>query len=225
MSKLLDRTLSLVLTIAALAIAANLLAQWVGISRAAADTWEDQERQAPVVKDWRDGLQFGLPLYGSANAPVVIMEFSDFECPFCKQFHEVLHQTALADSTRVRVVYMAFPLPNHRFALPAARAAECAYHLGQLVTWVNQVYEMQDSLGLIPWGELAARAGIEDTAKIAACARKPADYPRIEGALAFGRQRGVEATPTIWINGNQFRGGLARETLDRLIDEIGRKGR
>ena len=152
MSKLLDRTLSLVLTIAALAIAANLLAQWVGISRAAADTWEDQERQAPVVKDWRDGLQFGLPLYGSANAPVVIMEFSDFECPFCKQFHEVLHQTALADSTRVRVVY-------------------------------------------------------------------------IEGALAFGRQRGVEATPTIWINGNQFRGGLARETLDRLIDEIGRKGR
>lgn len=225
MSRLLDRTLSLALTIAALAIAANLLAPWVGVGRAATGVGVGQERRAPVVENWREGLQFGLPLYGSPNAPVVIMEFSDFECPFCKQFHEVLRETALADPNRVHVVYMAFPLPTHRFARPAARAAECAHRDGQLSAWVNQVYAMQDSLGLVPWGELAARAGIEDTSRISVCARESADYPRIEGALEFGRKHGVEATPTIWINGTQFKGGLARETLGRLIEEMARRGR
>jgi protein-disulfide isomerase len=181
------------------------------------------EARAPYVDSWADAMDVGIRLYGREDAPVTIVEFTDLECPACRGFHEVLREVAISDSIQVQVIYVAFPLPMHRFAIPAARAMECADSLGSARQWAEAVYSSQDSLGLLSWGILAARAGVGDTTKISECALAPRQFRRIAGGTALGEAHNVTATPTIWINGWQFKGGLPRAKLDSVVANLARE--
>src|SRR5258706_8462416 len=87
--------------------------------------------QKPVfVQNWQSWLGQGVRL-GSASAPVQLVEFADFECPFCGSFHKTLKTLRDRYPDAVSLDYMHFPLQGHRFALPAARVAECAGDQGR----------------------------------------------------------------------------------------------
>ena len=168
-------------------------------------------------KEWREAARIGS-MNGDAGAKVQIVELSDLECPFCAKFHDALN-TAMAKHPGIaNVVYVPFPLSQHRFAIPAARAAECARDEGKFAFFVSVIYAQQDSLGLKSFGSLARDAGIADTTRIARCALDSKPVKRIDEGRAFGERINVQATPTIIINGWRFSHPPAPGELEAILD-------
>ncbi|HET7631931.1 MAG TPA: thioredoxin domain-containing protein [Gemmatimonadaceae bacterium] len=169
------------------------------------------------VQDWRDGLRSGIR-DGPATAPVTIMELADLECPACLAFQPTVNRIRKQYPNQVAVVWVNFPLPYHRFAMGAARAAECAAALGSFGLWRDAVFEQQDSLGLKSWGTFAVAAGIADTGTIAQCARDPAPVAAIQAGRDFGTNIGLTGTPTVIINGWRFRSTPNPAELKAAVD-------
>jgi hypothetical protein len=90
------------------------------------------EQKPLFIKDWRAHFAQGIRM-GSADAPVQLMEFADFECPYCASLHKDLKALQVRYPTQVALTFVHFPLPGHRFALLAARVAECAGDQGRFV--------------------------------------------------------------------------------------------
>ncbi|MFP5356216.1 MAG: DsbA family protein, partial [Gemmatimonadota bacterium] len=146
----------------------------------------------------------------------------DLECPVCKTFHATLKAVQSRVGNLASVVFVAYPLPQHRFALPAARAMECAGQAGHATSWLDVVLRKQDSIGLRSWGEFALEAGIPDTASISRCARNPSLVVRIDSGLVLGERLGVNGTPTVFVNGWRMPGLPTREALvEKIYEEAG----
>jgi protein-disulfide isomerase len=178
----------------------------------------------PVFVDsWRDAVAAGVRI-GNPNAPVQIVEFMDLECPFCRVFHREISSLIEKHPNEVSVAFVHFPLPAHRFAMPAARAVECADARGRFAEVVSALFDKQDSIGLKPWGEFASEAGISDTAAFRSCALDATPIKRIEAGKAYGASIQVTGTPTVVINGWRYARSPAGEELEKIVDEI-RKGR
>lgn len=156
------------------------------------------------IPSWEDGLQFGHVLAGRDSAPLTLMVLADLECAACAAFDLRLTEVLERRADQVRVVFLHFPLPYHRFALPAARAAECAAQYGLFKEWVDAIYTRQDSLGLKPWSSYAAEIGVMDSLAIQTCALESESGPKIAGGLEFGKRIGLVGTPTVILNGWRF---------------------
>ncbi len=151
---------------------------------------------------------------------MTIVEFVDLECPACRAFHVTLEEVLRTHPQDVSLLYVAYPLPIHRFALGAARAAECAHRYGRFREWVDVVYDKQDFLGLKSWGAYAKEAGLPDTATISGCATDPTPVGRIEGGLALGKKIHVMGTPTVIVNGWRFQYPPTKEELTNVVEAI-----
>ena len=133
-----------------------------------------------------------------------IAVFSDLECPVCKAFHQPLSDLRVRHPTEVSVLFVHFPLTQHRFAMPAATALECAAAQGAQGSMVDRLYEAQDSLGLASWASLASTGGVEDTSEFGRCMAAEARPPRIDAGRTLGSRIGIRGTPTVIINGWMF---------------------
>lgn len=208
--------MSVVLTTAAVVIAAAL------VHRELADSKPRQSGtvSAPTYEPrWRSLVKQGV-LTGSANAPVTIVEFADLECPFCKIADSVYRETKTRYGNQIALVYVHFPIAAHRFAVPAARAAECADSLGHFDDYIATIYRQQDSLGLKSWGSYAASAGIGDTVEFNSCVRSNVNPRRIAQGRAAGQSIQVHGTPTILVNGWRFNGAPGTADLWATIDSV-----
>ncbi len=152
---------------------------------------------------WREMLRDGV-LVGSQDAKVKIVEFADLECPVCKRFDHVLRSAQEARASEVALVFVHFPLAQHRFARAAARAAECANEMGRFGEFIARVYDKQDSIGLKSWSSYGSESGIQDTARFTRCASDTVTVGRIEAGMALGHRLGVRGTPTVIVNGWRF---------------------
>jgi protein-disulfide isomerase len=141
-------------------------------------------------------------MLGDSSAPVKIVEFSDLECPYCKRFNEERIPSIRQEfGPQVTIVFVHFLLPMHRFARPAARAAECAGAQDRFGEFVETVFRKQDSLGLKSWGDYAKEAGVRDSTKFWACVREQTPVAAIEAGKAAGTRLGVRGTPALMVNG------------------------
>jgi protein-disulfide isomerase len=215
MSRYIDRIISGALVVAALAMATAV------VSRTFADPVRTRQNSGPPVKVafWEEALAVGNSS-GPPNAAVTIVEFMDFECPGCRAFNEVVREVQAQHRKEVRVVYVPFPLPMHRFALPAARAADCAVAAGRFAAFSDVLFAHQDSLGLKSWGSLAHDAGIADTAEIAACAANPAPRKAVTAGETLARRVGLGGTPTIVVNGWQLPRTPTTSELEEMVTAI-----
>ncbi|MBK8248383.1 MAG: thioredoxin domain-containing protein [Gemmatimonadetes bacterium] len=213
-----ETVMSVAMVVAALSVAATVVARYSAAgNRGSTRPSVPAVEAAREIPGWQEIVPYTLPLGGTPGAPVVIVEFTDLECPACRGYHEVLDEVLARRGADMVLRYAAFPLKMHRFGLSAARAMECADSVSRAREWLTAVYRHQDSLGLLGWGDLARRAGISDTSLIVSCATRPRTHPRIDAAMRIGTRHGVEATPTLWVNGLEFRGGLSAERLDSLV--------
>lgn len=171
------------------------------------------------IPSWRDALPIGIRV-GDSTARATIVEFVDLECPPCRGFQRTVRELLAERASSVSVVYVSFPLPMHRFALSAARAADCADKQGDFRKWMDEVFEKQDSLGMKSWGSLAHEAGIRDTARIARCATDPRPVERIVAGRALGTKISVSGTPTVIVNGWRFPDTPSKEELERAIEAV-----
>jgi protein-disulfide isomerase len=179
-----------------------------------------QRDQKPLfIKGWRDYLATGMRI-GSSEAPVQVMEFADFECPFCAAFHKEESSLRERYATQVAVTFVHYPLPMHRFAVPAARAAECAGDQAHFGEMSEQLFKQQDQFGLKPWTEFATDAGVPDLVAYKLCLDSSAPLPRVTEGLELGKKLDVQGTPTIIINGWKLGHPPTEAELDQMIQRI-----
>jgi len=130
------------------------------------------------IPNWRSELAAGVPL-GPSNAPVQLVEFSDFECPYCASLHANLKSVLERFPADVAITYVHFPLSMHRFAVPAARVAECAGNQGRFAAMHDLLFEEQNEFGLKPWNEFATDAKVPDLAAFEACIQNKEPVRRV----------------------------------------------
>lgn len=168
------------------------------------------------IEGWEAYLQHGVQL-GPVDAPVRLIEFADFECPFCAKMHQDLKSLRQRYPAQVALAFIHFPLPMHRFAESAARAAEWAGKQGRFEQMQDRLFEQQSAFGLKPWPEFATQAGVLDMAAFEACLADAAPLPRIVHGRNLGEQLNIPGTPAILINGWQLARPPAAEELDEMV--------
>ena len=171
------------------------------------------------IADWRSHSQAGVTL-GSPNAPVQIVEFADFECPFCASFHSTLKTVQAQYPDKIAVSFVHFPLLGHRFAEPAARVAECAGEQGRFEAMQDVLFAQQNAFGLTAWRELAREAGVADLEAFDACAARQALPQRVHDGQTAGERLDVKATPTVIINGWKLTQPPTAQQLQRMVEAV-----
>jgi protein-disulfide isomerase len=158
------------------------------------------------------------PAKGNAKAPVTIIEFSDYECPFCKKVEPTLRQVLKEyGPDKVRFAYRNFPLPFHQSARPAAEAAGCANEQGKFWEYHEKLMDATD-LSAENLKKLAGEVGC-DQKKFDECFAAQKFKDQIDKDMAAGEEAGVNGTPAFFINGRMIDGAQPYERFKEIIDE------
>jgi protein-disulfide isomerase len=155
---------------------------------------------------------------GAADAKVEIVEFSDFQCPFCQQAFPTVQRILSSYGDRIKFVYRHYPLPNHPNAFPAAEASACAGAQGKFWEYHDRLFANPTQLADADLKQHAAALGL-DTAAFAACVDGHQMKAKIEQDFQEGEMAGVSGTPAFFINGRQLEGAQPFELFKRVIDE------
>ena len=151
---------------------------------------------------WEEVLSVGILLGDTVGSPpVTVVEFSDLECPFCRESHFAIEEAQRALADTVAHVMVHYPLDFHRFAIPAARATECAGLESRFGDYLAVVFQKQDSLGLKSWVSYAVESGIQDTISFKNCNSAHGSPASVQRGLETGRRVPVSVTPTVLVNG------------------------
>lgn len=167
---------------------------------------------------------------GDDRAKITLIEYSDYECPFCKRFHQTMKDVLAAYPSEVKWVYRHWPLGFHANALKESEAAECAYELGghsKFWAYTDKIYERTTANGtgfaLENLPKLAVELGLDKT-KFEECLNSGKYKAYVDQALAEGAAAGVQGTPGIIIidaKGNKelIKGALPLELMKQVIDK------
>lgn len=155
---------------------------------------------------------------GPDDAPVVIVEFSDFECPFCGRATATLDALMDRYPERIRFVYKDFPLPNHPNAFKAAEAGHCAHDQDMFWEYHDRLFAMQDALDVESLKTYADELGL-DAGEFNACLDDGRHAESVDREMADGRSLGATSTPTLFINGRPVLGALPLDAFDRIVRE------
>jgi protein-disulfide isomerase len=155
---------------------------------------------------------------GGARAPVTIIEFSDYQCPFCKRAEGSIDQVVKTYGDKVRLVFRDYPLPMHPQARPAAEAANCANAQGKFWDYHAKLFANQAALSEDKLKEYAKDVGL-DSAKFDQCLSVKPFKAAIDKDIADGEKVGVTGTPAFFINGRMLSGAQPFEKFKEVIDE------
>ncbi len=163
----------------------------------------------------------GKPVRGNANAKVTLVEYSDFECPFCKRFHDDAMKNVLKDyveTGKVKVVYKHFPLPFHPNAQKAAEAAECANDQGKFWEMHDKLFAMQEiAIDVASLKKYARELGLNPE-KFDKCLDNSEKASAVQKDLDEGQLDGVSGTPTSFINGKAIVGAQPYAAIKAAIE-------
>lgn len=176
-----------------------------------------QHLEPILVRDWEEYLGAQDMRLGLSSAKVVIIEFTDFQCAYCRTLHERLLALRNEFGDSIVVVSRNFPLPSHSDALGGAAAAQCAAFQGRFPQMADILFRHQDEQETRAWTSFAKMAGLRDTAAFEACMTSPRVAALISADVNAGRQLNVMGTPTVLINGLRVRESLSLDLLRRLV--------
>lgn len=160
---------------------------------------------------------------GSPEAPVRLVEFSDFQCPFCARMQQTFQELISRHPGQVAIVFRHYPLSIHYSAFPASIAAECAADQGRFDAYAKLLFQKQDSLGLISWEQLAKQAGIPDTSRFRVCRADPRVRARVQADVSAGASVGIHGTPAIIYGDQMIVGAISIDTLEAFVHLAGRR--
>lgn len=155
---------------------------------------------------------------GNAKAPVTIIEFSDYECPYCKRAFPTISEVLKTYGDKVRFVHRDFPLSFHQNARPAAQAAHCAQAQGKFWEYHDKLMASDEDPTTPQLQAAAGEVGLE-RAKFDECLAKAPYTAEIEKDVADGSNAGVNGTPAFFINGRMLSGAQPFEKFKEVIDE------
>jgi protein-disulfide isomerase len=168
------------------------------------------------VPEW-DALLAGGIRQGSEDAPVEIVEFMDFQCPFCRVYHRVLDSLMAVDPDGYAVTYRHLPLSYHPAAPAAAALSTCADKQGVFKRVADAIYQHQDQLNDVAWATVLEDLGGEQAHALEECmfSDLAVDAVRLDEALA--RRLEISATPTLFVNGYRMNSPPSADSLSALL--------
>jgi protein-disulfide isomerase len=165
-----------------------------------------------------DSLQSAGHRIGSVSAPITIVEFSDFQCPYCARFaQEVLGPALMRYPGAFSLIYRHWPLSVHRDATAAAIASECAAAQGRFEPYHDALFKYQDSIGHWPFERFARRAGVVSPGEFTRCLSSERVAAIVEGDRQTALRLGARGTPTFIVNGLVLSGALDSARLDSIV--------
>ena len=155
---------------------------------------------------------------GPADAPIELVEFSDFQCPFCLRAQPTVVQVLKTYGDRIHFVYRHYPLTNHPNARPAAEASACAAEQGKFWAYHDDLFGDPTKLSDADLKARAAALGV-DTKKFNACFDSHKFKAQVEADMQAGADVGVNGTPAFYINGRLVSGAQPFDVFKRIIEE------
>ncbi len=171
-----------------------------------------------VLSPPRKELEATRLIRGPADAPVTLMVFSDYQCPYCIRAEPVLAEVLERYPSQVRLVHRHFPLDSlHPFARPAAEAAMCADEQGRFWEFHDAIFARKGRLEKGTFEEIARKLGLDmDAFGTCVGERRYEDY--VEADSIAGQKAGVTGTPAFFVNGIALKGARNADELSRIID-------
>ncbi len=162
----------------------------------------------------------GRPAKGPANAPVTIVQFSDFHCPFCQRVEATMDQIHQTYGDKVRIVWRNFPLPFHKGSDHTSAAAECAHEQGKFWEYHKELFaNMSGDRSDAGLNAMAAKLGL-DQVKFKQCLDSGRTNAIVQKDMTAGQQAGVNGTPASYVNGREVSGAVPFEQFKAVIDGI-----
>ena len=169
--------------------------------------------EVKFLADWRGYARQGVVM-GRPDAPVQIIEFSDFQCPFCARVQASLAEVRRRHPDDVAVVFRHFPLTAiHPHAVAAAQASACAADQGRFEAYHDALFARQQEMGTASWDDFARQAGVRDLAAFGECVRTGRHAATVQRDADAAARIGLRVTPTLIING---RGVAGLQTVEEL---------
>ena len=158
-------------------------------------------------------------ILGPSNAPVTIVEFSDYQCPYCQAWDQQVYQQLMTSyPNKIRFVYRDLPLPMHPEAIPAAEAADCAGEQGAYWKYHDALFNQQYGLNRAAYEHYAADLGLDGKA-FAACLDSQRYLSKVQANASDAASAGLNSTPSFVINGRVLIGALPFADFKAVIDE------
>tara|TARA_B100001123_G_scaffold74335_1_gene83676 strand:- start:8938 stop:9984 length:1047 start_codon:yes stop_codon:yes gene_type:complete len=158
------------------------------------------------------------PSQGPTDAPILLVEFSDFQCPYCQRATGILSDLIDRYADQIRFIYKDFPLSNHPQAFKAAEAGNCAHEQGMFWSLHDKMFVNQDALDVPALNSYALELGL-DAEAFSICLEEGRYSEQVQQDLQAGRRSGVSSTPTVFINGRPIMGAVPLETLEEIVRE------
>lgn len=158
------------------------------------------------------------PAFGPKDAKVTIVEFSDFQCPYCSRAAEASKQIKLKYGDKVRFVFRQFPLSFHAQAQKAAEASLAAHAQGKFWPFHDALFANQSQLGEEDLKKHAAKVGL-NVAVLDKALKSDQYKKQVEADFALGTQVGVNGTPTMFLNGKRVPNAVSFEAIETLIKQ------
>jgi protein-disulfide isomerase len=158
------------------------------------------------------------PTDGPASAPVVVVEFADFQCPYCALVARPLRQLRAKYPNGVRLVYKQYPLEFHEYARKAAGLSVVAAQRGRFWPVYDELFKASPELSESILSQTATDAGM-DAGKLGELVRSTNVQHQIDGDIQLGKSVGVNATPTLFVNGRLYHGPIDPANLERLVTQ------
>ena len=169
------------------------------------------------IEGWEEVVSGGLR-FGSLRSDVVVVEFADFQCPFCVTVAHSLRELRSEFAGQVSFVYRHFPLTSiHEHAMDAAIASECAARQGAFERYHDLLYEEQDAIGVREWTVFAEMAGVPSMDKFRSCLEDDWPRARVMEDARLARRLRLDGTPSVIVNGTLLPGTPSLETLRLYI--------
>lgn len=183
------------------------------------------EPEMPRVQIAADG-----PAKGPDTAPVTLIVFSDFQCPYCAKAKPILDTVKTTYGDKVRIVFRDFPLPIHPLAEKASEAGQCANEQGKFWELHDSMFAHQDEASLRPDGlkGLARQIPGIDAAKFDSCLDSGRMAAKVKANVEAGQEAGVGGTPSFFVNGEPVQAGSfddLKRVIERELGAAGQKGR
>ena len=180
-----------------------------------------EKKVAVLLEPYRLALNNnGAPALGPDNAPVTLVEFSDFDCPYCGRFHPTLKQLSDKFGNQLRVVYRQYPIPSlHPNAFKAAEASLCAHDQGKFWQMHDLMFSEQGRLSVSELKVKAGRLGLNQK-KFDTCLDTGRYTEQVQNDIKEAQKVGVTGTPALFVNGVSVEGGaVSLDVVAKAIDE------
>ena len=185
-----------------------------------AESFSDELRAKYPVKELLPKFRLDVGTHGPSKGPkeakVTIVEYADFECPFCSQTAQTVLAVQKKYPNDVRVVFRHFPLSFHENAMPAAIATRCAQYQDKFWLMHDQMFARSESLNEEEINKAATEIGL-DMGLFKKCMSNPTEAAAVQAEMDEGGAFGVEGTPAFFVNGIPLGGAQPFEAFDELV--------